>query len=141
MALKCKDVLTPMEALAVWKDINEQKGLSAPDRRYVYRYAKRYEGRLSYRTANEKWLIYKDVWLHYLNNGFPDLELRMPQLYIAAALRYVKKFGMPDSYNLRELRRDLNDRDMVIKSKDPKVLDKVSRTSLNKFIAEWHGYR
>ncbi len=142
MPLKCKNILTPMEALAVWTDLALEKDLPVtPHRRYVYRYANRYEGRLAYRTSEEKWRIYEDVWLHYLNNGFPDLEIRLPQLEMAAALRYVKKFGLPSSYKLRELRRDLAEREMTIKGEGSGARDRVTRTSLNKFIAEWHGNR
>ncbi len=139
MPLPQKEVLTPMEAHSLWADHRESLGEAPPDRRKVYRWCEAFEGRLCYRTAKSKWAIYKDVWLQYIVTGFPDLEIRLPVMEIATGLRYVHKFGLPGNYRLRELRRDLNERDMVIKNPDPKVRDRVSRTSLNRFIAEWTG--
>ncbi len=139
MPLPQKKLLTPIEALELWADYRESQGEAYPDRRKVYRLCERFEGRLCYRAAKNKWVIYQDVWLNYIKFGFPDMEIRMPVMELAAGLRYVKRYGLPDNYMLRELRRDLNERDVVIKSKDPKIRDRVTRTNLNRFIAEWTG--
>ena len=134
MSLPVKKVLTTREAFTVWTEYNETIGKPAPAKQYVFRYAERYEGLVSYRTAEQSWRIYEDLWLYYLKNGFPDLEIRKPIMELASALRYCHKFGLSSKYTLRELRRALNARKVVIKSKDPKVRDRVTRTQLNKFL-------
>lgn len=136
-----KKVVTVKEALNLWIEFNKEKGKEPPVPRYLYRYCERYEGLLCYRNSENKWRIYPDVLLHYLEHGFPDLAIRQPVMELAVALRYLHKNGIPPTYKLRELKKDLAPLGMIIKNKDPKIRDRVTRSNLNKFIGIWNGNR
>lgn len=101
-----------------------------------------YEG-YGYHIRNDKeWVIDKEVFKMYLQEGVIDADLRKPIMDLPTALRYVKSKGLPSNYTLRELREDLKEKGWLTKKgmyKNTKWY--VTRSYLNKFIGEWYGYR
>lgn len=141
--LPIKKTITPIQAYEVMVQFNKDHDKETPNIRYVYNYAELYEGVLSYKNANDKWCLYEDLWIYYLENGFPDLAIKKPVMKLAVALRYLHSCGIDPNYKLREFRKDVTERGMVIKEKKGDVVKKhrITRTDCNKFLAEWNGNR
>ena len=137
-----KKIITPMEAFALWERHNEEKETKAPELRYLYRYLKRYQGLVCYRSSDSKICVYEDVWMYYIENGFPDLAVRANVMELAVALRYLKdNLGINPKYTLRELRKDLKTYGMIIKSKDGIERQRVRRSDIHRLMAIWNGNR
>lgn len=134
---KIRETISVQEALSLWEDYNLEHGKPAPVPRYAYRLFARYEGLVAYKTSEEKWRVYKDLFLYYLETGFPDLAIMQPTMTLPVALRYLHKFGIDPNYKLRELKKDIPKK-WLIKG-DEKQLPRVSRTHLNLFLKEWNG--
>ena len=101
-----------------------------------------YEG-YGYHIQNKKeYVIDKEVFTMYLQEGIIDADLRKPIMDLATGLRYVKSKGLPSNYTLRELREDLKDKGWLTKKgKGDTARWYITRSYLNKFIGEWYGYR
>lgn len=136
MSLPIKKTINAQEALEHWSKHNEKIGKPPPKQQYVSRYCHRYEGIMCYRDSDNRWRIYVDVFQEFLEHGFPDILTRQPIMTLAVGLRYIHKNGLKN-YTLRELRKDLDERKMIIKHKTNRKADQVTRSNLNKLLREW----
>lgn len=134
---KPRETISPIEAFTLWEEHYLRTGKPAPVIRYLYRQLVRYEGLVAYRDSENKWRIYKDTLLYYLEFGWPDLEIMQPVMTLAAGLRYLHKFGVSPNYKLRELKKDLPAK--WIKKGTGTQQPRISRSHLNKFLKDWNG--
>lgn len=107
-------------------------------------FAEYYEGYGYHRrdTCRREFVIDKDIYKMYLQEGVIDADLRKPIMDLPSALRYVHAKGLPSNYTLRELRKDLKERGWLYKKgKANQAIWLITRSYLNKFIGEWYGYR
>ena len=141
--LPIKKTITPNQAYEVMVQYNKDHDKTTPNIRYVYNYAELYEGVLSYKTAEAKWALYEDLWIYFLENGFPDIATTKPVMKLAVALRYLHSCGIDPNYKLREFRKDSGELNMIIKGRDGSVIKnhRISRTDCNKFLGIWNGNR
>lgn len=142
MPLPSKKTVSVQEALALWEQFNKEKSIESkvyPE--YITRYCRRYEGLVGYKTSELSWRVYPDIFLQYLEDGFPDVLTRQPIMEAGAGLRYLHKNGIPSTYKFREMKKDFAERNMLIKPKKGARIQVMSvrRSDLNKFLKEWHG--
>ena len=143
-----REVIKAGEALSLWESLLKEGKVynneCVPLDRYVRRYCERYEGILAYKISNSKWNIYKEVWIRFLTEGFPDLEIRQPVMSLPAGLRYLHNNGLPQSYKLRQFKNDLLKKFpqwIIAKGTDGIERERITRGHLDKIIGYWNGNR
>ncbi len=134
--------LTSREIMSLWTPLWENKEIAytqEPIIQNLVKLAVKYEGLLSFKVSKGKWLYNKDLFIHYLKCGFPDVETLPPVMTLEAGLRYLHLSGMPRSFKLSRLKEILADRKWLIKTGKHILQARVTRGHLNKLLEEWNG--